>query len=163
MYIPGRSPYRLLAYLSTQFQATTLVEIGVHNGWGSLALSYGGTNRIIGYDIDLSTLTPSIQVCDSCLEFRQGIAHQDDPATILAAPFIHFDAQHDGVYEKTFLDFLIANNYQGTVLWDDIHQNAAMQQFWDSIAEPKHDLTSIGHETGTGLKRFDGGEVQIVL
>lgn len=158
---PGYAPYWLLAYLSTQFVQTTLVEIGVHNGWGSLALSYNPLNLVVGYDVDLSTLSPEIAALPN-VRFREGIAHTLSPDLILSSPLIHFDAAHDGVYEQTFLDFLIAGGYQGMVLWDDIHrvtetEGDAMPRFWRGITVGgKYDLTAIGHETGSGLLCFGG-------
>ena len=152
---PGIAPYRLLAYFSTLFRNQILIEVGVHNGWGSLALSYNEKNRVIGYDIDLGPLNNTIQEERSNTSFKQGIAHEMDPETIFASPFIHFDAQHDGIYEKTFFDFLVARKYRGWLLLDDIHLNPAMEAFWQSITVPKHDLTRFGHSTGTGLVTFN--------
>lgn len=152
---PGIAPYKLLAYFSTLFRNHTLVEIGVHNGWGSLALSYNEENQVVGYDIDLSPLNRAIEEKRPNTSFKQGIAHEMDPEIILASPFIHFDAQHDGVYEKTFFDFLVAHRYRGWLVLDDIHLNDAMKAFWKSITIPKHDLTQFGHSTGTGLVTFN--------
>lgn len=150
----GEAPYRLLAYLSTLFTNETLIEIGVHNGWGSLALGYNRANRVVGYDVDLSTLSPAIRDANPHLSFKEGLAHQMDPEVILASPFIHFDALHDGVYERVFFDFLVERGYKGLLLLDDIHLNGEMKHFWSSITHPKHDMTSVGHKTGTGLVYF---------
>jgi hypothetical protein len=157
----GQSPYRLLAYLSTFFANSTFIEIGVHNGWGSLALSYNRANRIIGYDIDLSTLDSNIKKIPQ-LSFREGLAHELDPNIILNSPLIHLDALHDGVYEQTFFDFLVKNNYRGFLILDDIHLNKEMKSFWGSINVTKYDLTNLGHSTGTGLVCFNGAKLDIL-
>ncbi len=153
---PGFAPYRLLAYFSTLFSGQTIVEVGVHNGWGSLALLDNRDVSLVGFDIDLSTLDPRISDCHAeRADFCQGLAHKIHPKSILNAPFIHFDAQHDGIYEKIFFDFLADNDYKGLLLLDDIRQNDAMRTFWDSITLTKQDLTELGHETGTGLVYFN--------
>lgn len=152
---PGIAPYKLLAYFSTLFKTQVLVEIGVHNGWGSLAMSYNEDNCVVGYDIDLGPLNRAIEEERPNVLFHEGIAHEMDPEIILASPFVHFDAQHDGIYERTFFDFLVARGYQGWLMLDDIHLNDAMKAFWQSITLPKHDLTQFGHSTGTGLVTFN--------
>lgn len=152
----GVAPYRLLAHLSGRFaEQAPLVEVGVHNGWGSLALGFDKRTGVVGYDIELGTLSAAIRDENPNLVFKEGLAHELDPHQILASPLIHFDALHDGVYEATFLRFLTDGGYHGWLLLDDIHLNGAMQRFWDSItAFPKWDLTHIGHSTGTGLVGF---------
>jgi hypothetical protein len=163
----GYAPYRLLAYLSTQFKGEILMEVGVHHGWGSLAMSYNPNNAVFGYDIDLSTLDPVIPAARSNTWFRQGVVHEIDPTRVLASSFIHFDAAHDGVYEQVFLDFLIKHEYQGYVLWDDIHrvtetEGNAMDKFWNGItAGQRYDLTGLGHYTGSGLLCLGGTTLNI--
>lgn len=152
---PGVAPYRLLAYFSTLFTNQILVEIGVHNGWGSLALSYNPNNWVKGFDIDLSTLNPRISEERPTTFFYEGLAHEMNPVVLLNSPLIHLDAQHDGVYEKVILDFLISNQYQGWLLMDDIHLNPEMEELWKSVSIPKHDITRYGHSTGTGLVTFN--------
>lgn len=155
--IPGVAPYRLLSYFSTLFFNRTLVEIGTHNGWGSLALTYNPTNQVVGFDVDLSTLSPAIRDIPGTV-FHEGLAHEIAPDLVLSSPFIHFDALHDGVYERVFFDFLVAHEYKGIVLWDDIHLNPEMGTFWENITLPKTDLTAFGHSTGTGLVHFNGSK-----
>lgn len=163
---PGVAPYHLLAYLGSIMPYRPLVEVGVHNGWGSLALgALQPAARVVGYDVDLSTLTPSIKGLAPQLTFREGLAHLDDPALLLSSPLIHLDALHDGVYEETLLSFLIQHTYQGWVLLDDIHLNPQMEAFWawvpvkgKSPIVAKYDLTAIGHSTGTGLVCFGRGQ-----
>ena len=152
---PGVAPYRLLAYFSTLFNNQILTEIGVHNGWGSLALSYNERNTILGYDINLSTLNPRIPKERVNTRFYQGLAHKIDPLGLLSSSIIHLDAQHDGIYEQVVLDFLISRNYRGWLLMDDIHLNPEMEKLWNSITVPKHDITRYGHSTGTGLVTFN--------
>jgi hypothetical protein len=36
-------------------------------------------------------------------------------------------------------------------MFDDIHLNSEMSNFWDGLENEKYDLTDIGHHTGTGI------------
>jgi len=55
------------------------------------------------------------------------------------------------VQSPTGWPLLKRNHYRGWLFLDDIHLNTAMIRFWDSITEPKEDLTAIGHFSGSGL------------
>ena len=46
------------------------------------------------------------------------------------------------------------NGFKGLLFLDDIYLNDAMRIFWDSITEPKYDLTSVGHFSGNGIVDF---------
>ena len=70
-----------------------------------------------------------------------------------------FYAIHDvtflaGKQERVFVDNLMSVGYKGTVLFDDIHLNEGMKQFWSSVTQEKHDYTSYGHWSGTGVVTF---------
>jgi hypothetical protein len=159
---PGVAPYRLLAHLSTLFDDQTLVEVGVHNGWGCMALSHNPRNRVVGFDVDLDALSPVIRDTYRTVRYVEGLAHKAEPALLLSTPFIHFDARHDGVYEQVFFDWLVDHRYRGLLLLDDIHLNKAMQRFWDGIPGVKRDLTIVGHDTGTGLVCMGGVTVDVI-
>jgi hypothetical protein len=64
------------------------------------------------------------------------------------------DTKHDGVFEQEFFDFLVKENYNGIVLFDDIHLNSQMKNFWSNIELEKYDITNIGHWSGTGVVVF---------
>ena len=73
---------------------------------------------------------------------------------LLSSPLIMLDTNHDGNFENQFFQFLRNNHYDGFLFLDDIHLNDAMIRFWNSITEPKVDLTDIGHFSGSGLVDF---------
>ena len=75
---------------------------------------------------------------------------------------IFIDAPHDGMYEKKCYEWLQKNNFTGIAVWDDIHLNAAMENFWQSITHTKIDVTRYGHVTGTGVVNFSNN-LEIVL
>ena len=65
------------------------------------------------------------------------------------------DTYHDGEFEQEFADYLTEINYKGLVMFDDIHLNSEMSNFWDGLENEKYDLTDIGHHTGTGIAVYD--------
>ena len=65
------------------------------------------------------------------------------------------DTDHDGKFENIFYDHLISSGYKGILFCDDIHLNPHMESFWNRITHEKVDMTSIGHNTGSGLVIFE--------
>lgn len=145
--------YQLLAHLSTRFQDATFFDIGTLKGYSALALSYNNANRVISYDIaDFKELSLAEQL--SNIEYRIGNAL--DAPELLSSDMILLDTAHDGEFEAQVYAFLRQHRYRGLLLLDDIHLNDPMKQFWAGIDMPKHDLTDIGHWSGTGIVIFDG-------
>ena len=143
--------YRLIAYLSTRFDNTCIFDIGTNKGYSALALSYNSSNQIISYDIEnLRRLNGQPE--SNRIEFLIGDVLEDE--RLLSAPLIMLDTDHDGTFENQFYQFLKSNQYNGFLFLDDIHLNNAMIRFWNSITEPKVDLTDIGHFSGSGLVDF---------
>ena len=66
------------------------------------------------------------------------------------------DTDHDGPFEYKSYNYLKEINWEGYLLLDDIHLNNVMREFWNHIDNEKHDITSIGHWSGTGLVIFTG-------
>src|SRR5579862_1830524 len=67
--IPGQQHYRLLAYLSTLHNNSTIIDIGTHRGSSALALSYNSNNKVISFDICDKVDNPKIKN-RSNIEFR---------------------------------------------------------------------------------------------
>ena len=143
--------YRLIAWLSSRFDQATLFDIGTNRGYSALALSYHPSNRVVSYDIvECKALHFAEQL--GRIEYRLGDVMADP--RLLSSPLIMLDTNHDGGFESEFYAFLKRNRYRGWLFLDDIHLNAAMIRFWDSITEPKEDLTAVGHFSGSGLVAF---------
>lgn len=147
----GAEHYRLLAYLSTCYNDTTIIDLGTDKGCSALALSYNPSNRVISYDIEDRKVCP-IDLPN--IEFRIGNATEDRDE-LLASPLILLDTAHDGVFEQQLYGTLVAGQYDGLLHLDDIYLNPTMQGFWERIGLEKIDLTPLGHWSGTGLVRFD--------
>lgn len=170
----GDEHYFFLAALSLQFKNAKIIELGTHNGRSTIALNYGNllsnnNNTIYTYDITYHLL-PNI-FTNTTINFR--MENLFDPNIreinkqhILSSNVIFIDVDpHEGLIEYDMYLWLKENNYQGFILFDDIHlgpghlgvtSGNSMQQFWDKIEDKyKIDLTSVGHWSGTGLVCFD--------
>ncbi len=79
----------------------------------------------------------------------------DTPEVLNETRFIMLDTDHDGKFENIFYDHLISSGFKGILFCDDIHLNPHMESFWNRITHEKVDLTSIGHNTGSGLVIFE--------
>lgn len=146
----GREHYQLISWVASQFAGQKIMDIGTHYGNSSLAMAADPSADVISYDIvDVKRLYNPPTNCQYKIgDFRE------DPVT-LTSPFIFIDVDpHDGIQEKDFHDWFLANNYKGITLWDDIHCNTQMSVWWskvDGANIKKVDLTEIGHWSGTGM------------
>ncbi len=146
-----REHYRLLAHLGTLFKDQVLFDVGTLKGYSALALSYNPANKIVSYDLeDLKELNLPHELTN--IEYCIGNVLADP--RLLSAPVILLDTYHDGTFENEFYQHLKNHNYKGLLVLDDIHLNRPMRQFWNSIQEPKEDVTPLGHWSGTGLVDF---------
>jgi|688.fasta_scaffold1247472_1 hypothetical protein len=148
----GTEHYKLLAYISTLYNNTILIDIGTNRGCSSLALSYNPNNTVESFDLyelkELSFLPNNINYnIDNILSNKY-------ENMIKQSPFIMLDTYHDGIFEREFYEFLQSINWKGMLLLDDILLNRPMQEFWSDIKHEKYDISDIGHITGTGIVIF---------
>lgn len=149
---PGREHYKLLAYFSTQFNGSTLLDVGTYKGCSALALAYNSNNLVKSFDI---AHYRAIQDNPENVEFFiDDILLEKHKDTILGSPFIVLDTDHDGPFEYKFYNHLKDIEYKGLVMLDDIKLNQSMLEFWNNISEEKHDISYAGHHSGTGLVIF---------
>lgn len=144
----GLEHYRLLAYISKLYNGVTLLDIGSYQGSSAIALSFNKKNKVISYDIDQQPEIVEITIPN--IKFIKGNVLKDE----ITAPFILLDTYHDGTFEQDFVDHLVKINYKGLVMFDDIHLNKEMSNFWNGLKNEKYDLTEIGHHSGTGIAIF---------
>lgn len=157
---PGTEHYRLLSYLSTQFNNSTIIDIGTHRGSSALALSYNPTNTVYTFDI-------VDKIENEFIRSRENIRFSldnlfEDPskweATILSAPFIVLDVDpHNGSMEIDMYNYLKRIGYNGFIVCDDIwHFKEMRDNFWYKIPyEQRYDVTDLGHWSGTGIFTFN--------
>jgi len=158
--------YRLLSHLSWQLErGETVVDVGTFLGFSALALSHNQTARVISYDISQSIPATSDSFTPlhrATIDFRLGDVLKDLPS-LLHAPLMFLDTNHDGTFEREFIQELQRLKYQGIVLCDDINLNDEMRAFWADVSLPKIDLTSVGHWSGTGAILFDPSVTRLQL
>lgn len=147
----GREHYRLLTFISSLYNKEILFDIGTYRCMSAVALSSSMTNRIKTYDIKqhllINPILPGVQ-------YFLGDATKDEE--LIKSTFIFFDAEHDGVFENTFYDYLKEINWKGLVLFDDIKEcNPIMTKFWEDIKDEKYDITEKGHWAGSGIVLFE--------
>lgn len=145
---PGSEHYRLLAFISGLFENETLLDVGTYLGDSALALAHNRFNRVVSYDLKK---WPEASFLDlQNVDFRVGDVLAD--ADLLkSAPFIILDTYHNGDFEREFVARLDEIGYKGIVLFDDIHLNREMKDFWFELKKEKYDLTAVGHHSGTGI------------
>ena len=150
----GQSEYRLYAWLSSQFENTTILDVGTRTGGSALALSYYDKNQVISYDLVEQGASSAIKkenITFKIQDFREDETLDWDNISII---MIDVDP-HDGVQEVEMMEFLNEKGWKGIMLLDDIGPGwPEVQDMWDAIEEPKIDVTPVGHMSGTGLVNF---------
>jgi hypothetical protein len=163
---PGKEHYRLLAAVSLQFEKTYILDLGTYKGNSAVALSHNSTNKVYSYDIhDFTGGNDKIRTRGN-IEFK--IENYFDSKFrdidknkkfILECPLIVIDIDpHEGHLELDLVNWLIANNYKGICLFDDVFLGSMNSNFTSRVvANPKlkcTDLTHLGHYTGTLMISF---------
>ena len=151
----GQSEYRLYAWLSTQFNNTTILDVGTRPGGSALALSYNDKNKVISYD--LVEQGASSGISKDNVEFKIQDFREDDTLDYDNISIIMIDVDpHDGTAEEEMFEYLEDKGWKGLVLLDDIGpQWPEIEDFWNRITFPKINVTEVGHMSGTGLVNFD--------
>lgn len=150
--VPGKEHYKLLAWLSMQFNKVSLSEVGTLDGCGALALSYNPKNKVSTYDVrfydDRANFPKNVtlKLVDEQYNFVD---------EVVKSPVIFYDTMHDGVLEREFVAELEKRGYKGIVVFDDIYLFDCMKSFWNDVKQRKEDWTDIGHWSGTGVVFFD--------
>jgi predicted O-methyltransferase YrrM len=151
----GREHYRLLEDLVAHKTGGVAVDVGTLHGASALALSSNPRVQVWSYDI-ASCMPHDAKVRavpNISFRIKDGIAAIPDFAGATDLIVLDIDP-HDGIQEAAFFDALRSSAFKGTVVCDDIHLNDAMNEWWNSIPEPKEDITAEGHWSGTGLVFF---------
>lgn len=157
----GKEHYRLLAYISTQFGHKHLLDIGTRYGSSAVALSYNIDNTVHTFDIE-KCIAHEAELKENIAFFKTNIWESKKIA--LDFPFICLDVDpHNGTMEMELLNFLAENDYDGLVLLDDISAMwPEMNSMWHQIKVKKHDITHLGHISGTGLVDFGSRTITIL-
>ena len=160
----GRDHYRLLSYISSLYTDITICDVGTKHGLSAIALA-SPTNKVYSYDLEdklddqIKEVASDINctfLLENCLET------EENRERLLSSDIVMLDTDHDGGFEEDFYSFLKTNNFSGILLLDDIRLNDPMKCFWNSITEPKFDITKYGHFSGTGLVSFGEHTIELV-
>lgn len=159
---PGKEHYRLLSYLSTQFNDSVIIDIGTHTGWSALALSYNPTNTVYSFDIVDKITNAGIRerknVSFSLDNLFEPEGQEKWKDTLLSAAFIVLDVDpHNGTMEMEMYKYLKEIGYRGFVVCDDIwHFKEMRDKFWYRLpCDERYDVTDLGHWSGTGIFTFN--------
>ena len=181
----GSHYYSILAYLSTLFSDSIIVDLGTLYGNSAAALAYNKTNKVYTYDIEsrpeaiskfkLKEFKNIEYIITNCIE--DNWQRQTDRDIILSSKLIFLDVDPadgniKGAHENKVLNFLISNNWKGILVCDDIgaewvdefrdaaYTTLPIREWWDSIDLPKFNIISnYSSPTGTGIICFDNQKV----
>ena len=157
---PGVEHHRLLAYLSSQLEGQTILDVGTHFGDSAHALAYNPSNQVLSFDI--VDEVPSHRRRRENITYHQVDLFDQGTRTtwrdqILDSSLIFIDVDpHEGTREYELVDWLFRNEYRGIIVLDDIwHFKAMRDQLWYRV-EDRHklDVTHVGHWSGTGIVSF---------
>jgi len=163
---PRGEHYKLLSYISQQYNGITILDVGTLRGASCLALAQNKNNKVITYDINNTETTPNkwdphvatLPFLDDYPNVTRKIMdiNVESADIINSAEIILLDIIHDGVTEKKFSDMLDKIGYKGYVFCDDVfsHMHPACTQWFENIKIEKYNLTEVGHHHGTGLLNY---------
>lgn len=167
---PGQH-YRLLAALVSILQPKTVVEIGTYSGLSALAIRHGlsSASNLHTFDIVPWRALPETVLREEDFaggQVRQMVADLSSPGIarehaglLRNADFLFVDAAKDGVMEwKLLANFREIGLKPGAILFFDDIRVWNMLAVWKSIRDPKLDITSFGHYTGSGMVRIQAAE-----
>ena len=147
--VSSKEHYRLLTYLSINFNDKIFVDVGTLKGSSALALSTNKTNQI--YSFNITNQLELTEIPDN-VDFKiDNVINGNYNEILLNSHLILLDTFHDGGFELEFLNHLKTIGYSGLLILDDIHLNNEMKYFWENINEDKLDVSHIGHHSGTGI------------
>lgn len=164
--------YRLLAGLLNQAKPRCVVDIGTWLGVGTRVMcDYAPYAEIYTFDLQAWDKFPTSWLTSKDFKKNGGRVTQyledlskdevfDKHKKLLSeADFIMCDAPKDGRFEEKFYTLLSQLKMDKKPRWlflDDIRFPSEMES-WRKIKNPKIDLTSFGHFSGTGLVDISEG------
>ena len=158
----GEKNFRLLSFISSLFNNSSIIEVGSNDGLNTLALSYNQTNIIHSFDI-VNNVKNDIIKEQSNINFQYYDLWDKSNQqlwlnTILNSKFIFLNIDtHNGSKEYEFYNFLKKINYSGFLICDNIwHFKNMRDNFWYKLNNDFcYDLTEYGNWSGTGIVTFN--------
>ena len=180
--LPQQEHYKLLTYLSFQFNDSLVLDIGTFDGLSAICLAQNPTNKVISYDIidkDFSNILRPVYINSSSsgevlhhtpfgkdypnISFKNLDILNEDISILNSASFMLLDISHNGQDERNFTDKIKQIEFDGYILCDDVRTDIfPLRNWFDSLEWNKYDLTEVGHVTGSGLLDIGGNGVDII-
>lgn len=157
----GVEHYRLLRHLASKIP-TDIIEIGTHAGTSAIAMCLDTSHNILTYDIVEEKVGNYSELSNIIFRITDYQSDEDYKHSFKESKMVFIDAPHNGDFEKDCFAWLKGQGFQGISVWDDIHLNTPMKDFWAQVDLPKLDVTKYGHITGTGII-FHSDEIEIEL
>jgi len=184
---PGLEHYALLHYLTKTYgDCRHVTDIGTRYVASALALSASGSpawtfdlptsrERMTAFrDKTESEWQAQVQTAGCNITFHNvDLLNVPDQAfrKYMTTWLIVLDTHHlpyTVPFEREFISRIVAMGFEGILLLDDIHLNAEMTKWWAELKDNAanngyvvHDVTPVGHYSGTGLLDFTG-KVKII-
>jgi len=164
-YFTQENTYKILAHLSKQLpKGSKVADLGT--ACGSSALAFASNPDVQVSTIDSRKLLPQNLKNASSLPNVSFI--QGDIANYISiyadAKIIYLDVHpHDGIQESKIYNELIASEFKGILILDDIHAFEGLNSFWNTISRKKIDATEYGHHSGTGIVVFSPTDLDVVI
>ncbi len=178
---PQQEHYKLLTYLSFQFNNCLLLDIGTFDGLSAICLAQNPKNKVISYDIvdkDFFKILKPIYIDGVSmrtlnhtpfgkdypnLSFKNLDILKEDEKILNSSKFMLLDISHNGKDEIEFTNKIREINYNGYILCDDIRTKIfPLSEWFDNLEWDKYELTEIGHVTGSGLLDIGNNGVNII-
>ena len=167
VYEKHESQYRMLQWLSWQFNGLNILDVGTRAGTSAFCLADNPANKVTAVDITHMYKNTDIRpfLYNAGIDYLE-LPAQDIPTLILKdADIISLDISHNGLDELHFLDRLEFIGYEGIVIMDDINfprRFKMLNEVWTKITRPKLLLPrKIAHDTGTGIVIFGDHEITV--
>lgn len=154
--------YKLLTYITNQFDDINIIDVTTQKGLSALSLSQNLKNRVTTYDTEEKRIFFLNAMKNIKLKVLDISKESDEVIKSAKVIMLDFDA-HDGIQERIFTDRLKEIGYDGYLICHGINLFAPMRVWWENIeSERKYELTEVGNANGTGLVCYGNAEAEII-
>lgn len=167
-FLAPQSTYKLLAYLSSLSNNQNLIMCETRSGEYSVALAINPTNKVTTIDRwnllqefpnsipsipNLTIIIDDVMTIDGLNKYKDLIL---STSVFCISPAEEPHGPPDGNYQYTIYQFLLENNYQGVIVFDQIYYGGLFVNLWAKIDDQyKVDVTFLASGSGTGVVQFN--------
>jgi predicted O-methyltransferase YrrM len=168
LYEKHESQYRMLQWLTWQFNGIHILDVGTRGGTSAFCLADNPANKVTACDITHTyknvDIRPFLERAN--IDFIEGPALNIPIEVLKRSAILSLDISHNGDDEAEFLDLLEEISYDGIVIMDDINTRKfpELHKVWNGITRPKAILPrKLSHDTGTGIVIYGQHTFSFVL